>query len=179
MTSQHLFEVGSKLMGVYFIVMSISTLPWVMASSWPVNLDQLGAGAGGLFNVVIVVTLLLMGSFGWLLLKRSELVRRIAFPEPEELRLSDMEELFSVGVKLFGALVAGRELFSFASVLSNYIFVASSQYSSAAHSAEAIGLATNFLPSLMTILFGVLLFFRGELLARWAFAERRDVENSD
>lgn len=35
--------------------------------------------------------------------------------------------------------------------------------------AEAIGVATNFIPSLVSVLIGLMLFFRGELLSNWAY----------
>jgi hypothetical protein len=96
-----------------------------------------------------------------------------------ESQSSELEEFFSVGVKLFGAFLAVRELSGFARVLSNFIFIATSQDSSASNTAEAIGMPFNILPSLVTILFGVLLFLRGELLSKWAFAERVVGEDPD
>jgi hypothetical protein len=45
--------------------------------------------------------------------------------------------------------------------------------------AESIGVATNFIPSMVSVLVGLLLFFRGELLSNWAFAERNPIVGAD
>jgi hypothetical protein len=44
---------------------------------------------------------------------------------------------------------------------------------------ESIGVATNFIPSMISVLVGLLLFFRGELLSNWAFAERNPITGTD
>lgn len=57
----------------------------------------------------------------------------------------------------------------FLRVLSNYLLVETSPYTAGGMVAQLLGMKTDFRPQLVSVIFGVLLFFRGELLTSWAF----------
>ena len=178
MNSQPLFELGSKLIGLYFLVMSVPVLLDLTIGGLLSGLvDQQVSGPPRSYLILRTSGLFFVIILGLALIKTSGFFRRIAFPEREELSDAEIRGLFTVGVKLFGAFLAMREFMSFIKLLSNFITI-STLFSGHPNIPESMGIATNFFPSLVSILFGLLLFFRGEMLSRWAFAARRDVENT-
>jgi hypothetical protein len=128
-------------------------------------------------DVIFTLTFVLMFGIGLLLFRRTDVIRKIAFPEREEIYKSNLEEPFAIGIKLYGVFLFLRTLPAFLRMLSTYIFVANSPTDSPPMIGPFFERMGNFIPPLISLLFGLLLFFRGELLARWAFAVKSSDES--
>jgi hypothetical protein len=134
-------------------------------------------GAQGLPLLLIPFVL---GGVGLYLLRDGSLIHRVAFQSDGHESTIRLAELFTLGVKLYGIYLVIGNIPVLATLLSNFLFVANSiDYGTGHGIAEGLGMRTNFLPTLVSMLFGVLLIFRGELLSSWAFAERRNVKDTD
>ena len=179
MTAPQLLEVGSKLIGLYFLALSAPillsvTVGWLFSNVW----DPIDEAPIRIYIAISIVGLIVLMIFGWALIRMSGFVLRYVFKESSELLRSRGKDLFTIGVKLVGAFVAMSEFLSFTRLLSNYS-MRSSLFRAYGSAADSIGVATNFIPSLALALVGLLLFFRGELLADWAFAERSSGADPD
>jgi hypothetical protein len=179
MTAQQLLEVGSKLIGLYFLALSAPillsvTVGWLFSNMW----HKTGGAQTMIYISISTVGLLVLMVFGWVLIRATDFVLRHVFKHDRELSESRDIEMFTIGVKLFGAFLAMSEFLEFTRLLSNFSLV-SSIFSDHGNIAESIGIATNFIPALVAVLFGLLLFFRGELLSNWAFAERTSISGSN
>jgi hypothetical protein len=130
-------------------------------------------------SVLLLLSPVLLGGIGVQLLRSGSLLSRLAFKDGSDERPSHTAEFFTVGVKLYGIYLCVANIPTFLSSLSHFLFVANSSYGVGRGVMEGLGLQINFLPALVSIMFGVLLFFRGELLSRWAFADRLRVENAE
>jgi hypothetical protein len=178
MTAPQLFVVGTKLIGLYFLAVSLPIL-LAMAVGLPFS-DLWGQTDGSPFKLYIAISifgLLVMVVFGWVLIKSSGVFLRNIFVEEPDLSESRIKDTFTIGVKLFGIYLAMSEFLRCTRLLSNFSMV-SSFLSVYGGIAASIGMATNFIPSLVSVVVGLLLFFRGELLSDWAFAERSPVTDN-
>ena len=131
-----------------------------------------------IYIAITIFGLIVYVLMGWALIRKSRFILRYVFKESGEPSGSRIKDVFTIGVKLFGAFVAMAEFLSFTRLLSNSSMV-SSLLGEHGNLAESMGVATNFIPSMVSVLAGLLLFFRGELLANWAFAERNPVAGGD
>jgi hypothetical protein len=180
MEQRQLFETGARLLGLYFLV---RVLPYFVGS---ITQAVILFGTTGqvfvrerLYDSLSLVSDVLLVVIGLCLLKGSHFIRRIALQEQEDASTSRIKEFFTVGVKLVGVLLAVGTIPSLMRALSYFLFIATSPSDSANTAVHVMGSKAYFVPQFVSILFGVLLFFRGELLSSWAFAERKAVENSD
>jgi len=176
MTALQFLDVGSKLIGLYFVVLTLPILlsvaiGWLFSNHW----EQVGGTPIRIYIAISISGLVVLIVFGWALIKGSGFVLRNVFGQEREPSERNVKDTFTIGVKLFGAFTAMAEFLSFVKLLSNFTMV-SSLFSASASIPESIGIATNFMPPLISALLGLLLFFRGELLSSWAFAERKVAE---
>lgn len=173
-----LLDVGSKLIGLYFLVFSAPlllsvTVGLVFSNMW----DGIDDAPVRIYIAVSILGLIVVMSCGWALFRRSGFLLRIVFKESGELTGDAVKETFTIGVRLIGVFVGMAEFLNFTKLLSNHSMLSS--LAGPYGSAETMGMATNFIPSMVSVLAGLLLFFRGELLANWAFAEHRPIADSD
>ena len=180
MEQRHVFEIGARLLGLYFLVL---VFPYVFTG---ITQAVILLGTTGqvfardkLHDTLSLVSDLLQVVIGLCLLKGAYFIRRIAFQEQESTLTSPMKEFFTVGVKLFGVFLAVRTISSFMRALSYFLFIATSPSDSVDTAIFVMGSKAYFVPQLVSILFGVLLFFRGELLTRWAFPADPEPEHSE
>ena len=179
MTPPQLIEVGSRLIGLYVLSASVPILlsmpvGWLFSNTW----EQMAGSPLKIYISIFIFGLIVYMLIGWALIRKSGFVLRYVFKESGELSGSRIKDVFTIGVKLFGAFVAMAEFLSFIRLLSNSSMI-SSLLGEHGSMAESIGVATNFIPSMVSVLAGLLLFFDGELLANWAFAERNPVAGAD
>ncbi len=179
MTPPQLLEVGSRLIGLYLLAASVPillsvTVGLLFSNNW----EQMDGSPLKIYIAISIFGLIVYMLIGWALIRKSGFGLRFVFKESGELSGSHIKDTFTIGVKLFGAFVAMAEFLSFIRLLSNSSMV-SSLVGEHANMAESIGVATNFIPSMVLVLAGFLLFFRGELLSNWAFAERNPIAGAD
>lgn len=179
MTPPQLLEVGTRLIGLYLLAASVPILLSVVvgllfSGTW----EQMDGSPIRIYIVISIFGLIVYMLIGWALIRKAGFVLRYVFKEIGELSGSGIKDVFTIGVKLFGAFLAMAEFLSFTRLLSNSSMV-SGLLGEHGSMAESIGVATNFIPSMVSVLAGLLLFFRGELLANWAFAERNPVAGAD
>ena len=180
MEQRHVFEIGARLLGLYFLVL---VLPYLFGSI--TQAVVLFGTTGQVFvrdklnDTLTLVSDVLLVVIALCLLKGSHFLRRIVFPELEDVSTSRMEEYFTVGVKLLGVFLAVRTIPSLMRALSYFLFIATSPSDSAGTAVHFMGSKAYFVPQLVSILFGVLLVFRGELLTKWAFPADQEPEQSD
>lgn len=179
MSQQQLFELGSKLIGLYCVVSSFPNLAGgTLEILMPKGTGDPSVGSFKSFSdVVFTLTFVLLLGIGLLLFRRTDVIRKIAFPEREEIYESNLEEPFTIGIKLYGVFLFLRTLPVFLRMLSTYIFVANSPLDNPPLIGPFFERMGNFIPPLISLLFGLLLFFRGELLSRWAFAVKNSTES--
>jgi len=180
MDSKSWFLIGAKLIGLFYLIFALPVLLGIipmlsyMTLGWDPTPRMFGAQA-----VLLLLSPILLGGVGLQLLRSGSLLSRLALKEGPEEEQSQTVEFFTVGVKLYGVYICVANIPTLLSSLSHFLFLANSSYGVGRGVAEGLGLRTNFLPALVSIMFGVLLFFRGELLSRWAFADRQRVETSE
>ncbi|MSP38150.1 MAG: hypothetical protein EXR70_06635 [Deltaproteobacteria bacterium] len=181
MSQQQLFELGSKFIGLYCMVMSVPNLvSGVLEIILPKatrepRLDSFTS----LSSVIFTLSFLLLSGIGLFVFRRADVVRKFAFAGDDQVYDSKLEEPFAIGVKLFGAFLFLRTLPRFLRQLSQYIFIVNSSLDFPPVASPLMERLTNFLPDLVSLLFGLLLFFRGELLSCWAFATNKPSESID
>jgi len=174
MDSKNYFLIGTKLIGLFYLIFALPVLlgiiPMIfyMTLGWDPTTRMFEAQA-----VLLLLSPILLGGIGIQLLRNGSFLSRLALKDGSDERSSQTAEFFTVGVKLYGIYLCVANIPAFLSSLSHFLFVANSSYGVGRGVTEGLGLRTNFLPALVSIMFGVLLFFRGELLSRWAFADRQ------
>jgi hypothetical protein len=177
MDQKHLFEIGARLVGLYFLA---GTLPYLVGSITQavVLFETTGHlfAREKLYDTLSFVSDILLVVIGVCLLKGHYFVRRILFQEQESAPASRMKEFFTVGVKLVGILLAVGTIPRLTRSLSYFFFIVTADtYSSAA---QIMGGRSYFVPELASILFGMLLCVRGELLSAWAFPSADDGQST-
>jgi hypothetical protein len=177
MTPPQVLEVGSKLIGLYVLVASLplllsATIGLLLPGAW----EQTSSSPVRIYIAISVLGLVIYALLGWVLLRKSKVIVRYAFGNTDALVRSSDKNFFTIGVKLLGVFTAMTELLTLVRVLSNSTTFARL---SGEHKTifEWIGVATNYLPPLILVLAGTWLFFRGELLSGWAFAEHNSPDD--
>jgi len=180
MTQKDYFQVGAKLIGLYFMMLALpiflGIFPMVIAvtsSSEKVS-DQFGVQHLPLFASPILVAVL-----GLYLLKSHRFVHRVFFEDGQHIRTSGLPEYFTVGAKLYGVFLIVGTLPTFLKLLGNFLF-AFNYLSHADMITGEAGLRINFVPDLAMIGFGIFLLFKAEIITAWAFpsGEEDDTENA-
>lgn len=180
MDTRQSFTVGAKLIGLYYLVLAVPVLLGFVIRIMPMlggdgeNLRQFG------FAILpALVAPIVLGMVGIYFLRDGALFQRWT-DSMDDIDTSDkMADYFALGVKLLGVYFVLGNIPTLSQTLANFVFVATSDYSSAAGVAEGLGMRTNFLPSIVLILFGLVLLVRGPLLTRWAFPSRGDLGDSE
>jgi hypothetical protein len=177
MTQKDHFQVGAKLIGLYFLMLALpiflGIFPMVIAvtSSSPKVSDQFGVQHLPLFASPILVAVL-----GLYLLKSHRLVHRVFFEDGQHIRTSGLPEYFTVGAKLYGVFLIVGTLPTFLKLLGNFLFAFN--YLSDMTTGEA-GLRINFVPDLAMIGFGLFLLLKGEVITLWAFPSGKADDTED
>ena len=180
MEQKHLFETGAKLVGLYFLVQAFPYLVGsITRAAVLIATTGQAFGRNKLYDTLALASDVLLVVISLFLLRAPQFVRWFAFEEQEDASTSRMEQFFTVGVKLFGVLLAVGTIPSLMRALSYFLFIASSPRDSADTAAHVMGSRGYFVPQLVSIMFGVLLVFRGELLTRWAFPRAEETDQAD
>jgi len=172
------FRVGAKLIALYYLIMALPTLLGLVFQILPMvqgpweRFDTLGASfaAALLFPVMLAVV-------GLYILRDGALFQRWTESADDFDNTDNMVQCFAVGVKLFSVYFVLSSIPTLSQRLANFLLLVYSR--DAGFIAEGLGMSTNFLPQIVVIMFGLLLLARGDLLTRWAFADRQRTETSE
>ena len=169
MNQRGYFQVGMKLIGLYFVAYSLIALLGSVSTVISFVSSNKEADKFGIHYFLSIVSPMLLMAIALYLLRSLKFLPRIAFPNSDTAPSENLAGYFTIGTKLYGAFVAVGAMPTFLKSLANFLFVANQDSPHAGVAAWATGLRINFAPELAVIIFGIFLFLRGELLTRWAF----------
>ena len=173
MSEKLAFEVGIRLLGIYFLFRGLPLFLITVAELLlPVEAKSGILEKENWYRLTSSVGYLIFIIMGVWLMKGPSFFYRMAFQEEES--AESAREFFAIGSKLFGVLLVIGTIPSLLEALTYFLLIAKSGFAGAVLESRAY-----FVPQLGSMLFGVLLFFRGELLANWAFADRNPVAGAD
>jgi len=177
MIQKQYFDLGCKLIGFYFLAWALISLMYSLTSTiLAIGSDSALSGMRGMFYVVTPVGRIFVAIIAACLVKNSSRITRFTLGAEDDAPNTEAADYFTVGVKLYGIILVVGTIPDFIRVASTYLFLAAdTPYGTTPTQAEAMGLMSNFFVPMASILFGLLLFFRGDLLSNWAFAERNAV----
>jgi len=178
MNQNQYFQIGAKLIGLYYLVMAMISIVSILPAFFAVPRAR-GTFYGIKFSYVpLLIVPVLLAVVALFLIRGSSFARYVELESGSSQTSAKMAEFFTVGAKLYGIYLIIGNLQNFARVLSNYLWLISdpSPYSSRGLAAEATGIGTNFFPQLVSIMFGILLLLRGELLTRWALPTNNETK---
>jgi len=148
MDARYYFVLGSKLIGLYCLVLAPIYFVPVVGSIFTRSTYQ-PEEAGyfrAIFLALILVPVLLAG-IGFYLVRDGAFVHNLAFPENGSHLTLGMEGLFTLAIKLYGVFLATSSIPHLLRMLSNFIFVADMPYDFRNTVADSMGIKTDFLPS--------------------------------
>ncbi len=180
MNQRDYFELGSKLIGLYCLVIALPLFP---GSVFYLFSDPRYAGEKDkdlLLAAVSILTPLILAALGIYLLKKGALIHKMAFPASRDDVHPSLAASFNVAVKLYGVYMIVRSLPTLSRRFSNYIWVGdpSDPYNTRAITVEAFGINTDFVSMLINITIGICLLTMGHALIAFAFPEATKEEQS-
>jgi hypothetical protein len=165
MNQREWFVLGSKLVGVYCLVLAVPTfITAISATLVRPDYPQDMARIYKVYSLFAVLTPLLLSIFGFYLIKSGSIVHELAYPNGGNGELH-LEGLFTVGVKVYGVYLLGGNMVARLKIISNYIFVSNAPgYVSVAQ--EVYGIQTNIFPTIGSTCLAMLFILWGQNLAR-------------
>ncbi len=175
MELKYYFVLGSKLIGLYFLVVAVvylvSVVPSMVGSS---SYPQEEASYYRTIYFLTFLTPVLLVIIGYYLIRSGTFVHDLAFPKDRLNTSRGMEALFTLGIKLYGVFLVADSIPKLLRLISNYIFVFNSPYDYSDTVADFLGIKTNFLPYLATMILGFYFLVWGSSVTRLAFFKSRD-----
>ena len=180
MDARYYFVLGSKLIGLYCLVLALTYfVPVIGAVFARSNYQPAEAGYFWMIFFTLTLTPLLLAGMGFYLIRGGARVHNLAFPNNGSNLTLGMEGLFTLAIKLYGVFLATSSIPYLFRMLSNFVFVTSMPYDFRDTVADSMGIKTDFLPSLVSILLGVFFLLRGETITRLAFRKTRSIDQAD
>jgi hypothetical protein len=175
MDVRHYFILGSKLIGLYSLVLAllyfVELIPSFVGNSLYSAEDAAYFRTVRLFLVLAPILLTIVGLY---LIRGGVFIHRMAFPENGPVSsVGPMEGLFTLGIKLYGVFLIANSIPYLLKLIANYILVASGHWRVADAAADVVGIETDFIPYLVRILLGLYFLLRGETITRLAFWKQR------
>jgi hypothetical protein len=175
MELRYYFVLRSKLIGLYYLVLAlpyfVALVPSFFAKS---PYPHEGADYYRIIKFLLILTPVLLTVIGLYLIRSGAFVHDLAFPDNNPTPSIGMEALFTLGIKLYGVFLVAGSIPNLLKLLSNYIFVANSPYDFSDTVADMIGIKTDFLPYLASMILGLYFVVSGETITRLAFLKQRD-----
>jgi len=182
MKLRYYFILGSRLIGLYCLVLALLYFLPVIPSFF-VTSARSGEEADyyRIIHVFLVLTPVLLTIVGLYLIRGGAFIHGVAFPENDTASsVSRMEDLFTLGIKLYGVFLAAASIPHLLKLLANYIVVANSPYDFAGTVADLVGgIETDFVPYLVSMLLGLYFVVWGETITRLAFWKRREEDSEE
>jgi hypothetical protein len=173
MDLRYYFVLGSKLIGLYCLVLALIYFVPVVPSFFSQGYQREEAGYYRIIYLSFILTPILLAAVGLYLIRTGDFIHDLAFPKNSTTATIEMEHLFTLGIKLYGVFLAAGSIPHLLKLVSNYIFVANLPYDYSQTVADSIGLKTDFMPYLASLILGVYFVLRGETITRLAFWKRR------
>lgn len=180
MDARYYFILGSKLIGLYCLVLALMYFVPVIGSIFTRSTYQ--PEEAGYFRAIFLALLLvpvLLAGIGFYLVRDGTFVHDLAFPKNGSHLTLGMEDLFTLAIKLYGVFLATSSIPHLFRMLSSFVFVAGMPYDFRNTLADSMGFKTDFLPSLVSILLGIYFLFRGETITGLAFRKPRGIDSEN
>jgi hypothetical protein len=175
MDLRYYFVLGSKLIGLYCLVLALIYFVPIVPSFFAKSVyQQEEAGYYRIIYLAFVLTPILLAAVGLYLIRGGGFIHDLAFPENSTTSTIEMEHLFTLGIKLYGVFLAAGSIPHLLKLLSNYIFVANLPYDFSNTVADNMGIKTDFMPYLASMILGVYFVLRGGTITRLAFWKPRE-----
>ena len=169
MSEKLVFEVGIRLLGLHFLLQGLPLFLITVGELLVLSKQKNGlTGKRKLVSPDVFRWVFNFYRHGRVVDERALFFYRMAFQAGPSMEAA--REFFVVGTKLFGVLLVIGTVPSLLDALTYFLLFAVSPFAGPDLETRAY-----FVPQLGSMLFGILLFFRGELLANWAFAERNPI----
>lgn len=176
MNQREWFILGSKLVGLYCLALAVPTfITHGSAIFIPAGYPEDMARMYRVYGFLMILTPVLLGLFGFYLIKNGAIVHQLAYPGGASGGL-DTEGLFTIGIKVYGVYLLAGSTVEGLKIISGYIFVSNAPaYMSTVQ--ELYGLQTNLLPTLGSAALAIFFLLGGQSLARLAVAgvQKNDV----
>jgi hypothetical protein len=180
MDLRYYFVLGSKLIGLYCLVLALIYFVPIIPSFFVKTIyQQEEAGYYRIIYLAFILTPIFLAGLGLYLIRDGGFIHDLAFPAKGATFTVEMEHLFTLGIKLYGVFLAASSIPHLLKLLANYIFVFNQPYDFSRTVADNMGFKTDFLPELVSIILGVYFVLRGETITRLAFWKRRDSDSQE
>jgi len=180
MDLRYYFVLGSKLIGLYCLVLAlIYAVPIIPFFFFKTNYQQDVAGYYNIIYLAFFLTPMFLAGLGLYLIRDGGFVHDLAFPAKSAISKIDMEHLFTLGIKLYGVFLAAGSIPNLLKLLANYIFVSNLPYDFSGTVADNMGFKRDFLPELVSIILGIYFVLRGETITRLAFWKQGDADSRE
>jgi hypothetical protein len=179
MDLRYYFVLGSKLIGLYCLVLALIYFVPVVPSFFGQGYQREEAGYYRIIYLSFILTPILLAAFGLYLVRGGDFIHDLAFPENSTTSTIGMEHLFTLGIKLYGVFLVAGSIPHLLKLLSNYVFVANLPYNFSNTVADNIGIRTDFMPYLASMILGVYFVLRGETITRIAFRKPRGDDSGE
>src|SRR5262245_26726089 len=123
MNQRQYFDLGRKLIGLYFLVWAVAELLGDLDSTiLAIGGSRAISGLRRLFYAVTSVARILVAIIGLYMIRSRSLIRWFAFREEDNAPTTRTADYFTVGVKLYGIILVVGTIPDFLRVLSAYLF---------------------------------------------------------
>jgi hypothetical protein len=170
MDLRYYFVLGSKLIGLYCLVLALIYFVPIIPSFFVKTIyQQEEAGYYRIIYLAFILTPIFLAGLGLYLIRDGGFIHDLAFPQNNTTATIEMEHLFTLGIKLYGVFLAADSIPHLLKLLSNYIFVVNLPYDFSQTAADHIGMKTDFMPYLASLILGGYFVLKGETITRVAF----------
>jgi hypothetical protein len=167
MNQRDWFILGSKLVGLYCLVLAVPTfITHSSAAFVPLDYPPDMARSYQIYKFLMILTPVLLALFGFYLIRDGSIVHEFAYPETESGEL-DLEALFTIGMKVYGVYLVAGSLVEGLKIVSTYIFVSNAPVYMGTGQ-ELYGLQTQLLPTIGSIILAIYFIFWGQRLTSLA-----------
>jgi len=180
MDARYYFVLGSKLIGLYCLVLAlIYSIPAIGSIFVNSTYQPEEAAYFRIISFALILVPLLLAGMGFYLIRDGALVHNLAFPENRSDLSLGMESFFTLAIKLYGVFLFASSIPNLLRILLNFLLFANMPYDFRDTVADSMGIKTEFLPLLVSIVLGAYFLLRGETITDLAFRKPRVIEQRD
>ena len=178
MKLQDYFNLGCKLFGVYFLFLSVPLFVSAIATFYPVENLSADFNRYLIFhNIILRVLPIIYIVFGVYLIKNSEKIYKFAYGKVDDIDLNENAEKFSLFLKMLGFYLIANYLPDLIKSITSYLTYSNAPKVLDFFTQQRFS-STNFIPSLVAILFGSYLIKDGKFFVNLGFQKNKKIEKN-